>query len=63
MAICMQVVKFISNERGVQFSCSMLSFGSFFFPLQSNYCIDKKILLVLKIEDVMLQVLEPCIQK
>lgn len=34
-----------------------------FFPLQSNYCIDKKILLVLKIEDVMLQVLEPCIQK
>lgn len=34
----------------------------FFFPPQSNYCVDKKLLLVLKIEDVMLQGLEPCIR-
>lgn len=46
VAICMQVVKFIFHERGVQFLCSMLSFDSAFFP-QSNYFIDKKILLML----------------
>lgn len=33
-----------------------------FFPRpQSNYCTDKKLVLVLKVEDVMSQVLESCI--
>lgn len=60
----MQVVKLIFKERGVQFLCSMLSFDSAFFPLQSNYFIDKKLLLMPQvIEGVMLQVSEPCIQK
>lgn len=62
VANCMQIVKFIFNEMGVQFSCSLLSFGSF-SPHQSNYCTDQKLFLVLKIEDVTLQVVEPCIWK
>lgn len=62
MANCMQIVKFSFNEMGVQFSCSMLFFGSF-LPPQSNYCTDKKLLLVLRVVDVMLQVLESCIWK
>lgn len=32
VAICMQVVIFNFNERGIQFLCSALSFNSAFFP-------------------------------